>query len=425
MKKIILIITIILTVTTNAQQFTKINFGDSDRNLSVPFFKPQDYIDFNDLYYYKGKLIALNYHYIHTSENYGLTWQNNPTAPYSNRILLVDSYLFAISSNGTFRTNLDNIQWEEVFYDGKSIPNAVACQSEGLLYLMLESKTILKSTDYGKTFQENGKAPVTFSQMFKYGEYLFGEDYNSYYKGELFYSKDNSVIWKQIASFPASIKDLIVKDQNVVVVTIQYHGNVRGPIFTAPLSSFHNIEWETHYPYDYFDVEEYNEYLFAIKRYSGTIVISNDLFNTFNEVHIPTDNAFKILIAENYLYIVAHDYLYRTEINNNLVNSWIEKGTVVAPYYCFRLDQNYPNPFTTTTTISFVVPVDGFVSLKVYDIIGKEVAILHEGELKLGTYSIPWDASSYCSGVYFYRIIEKPNDGGHSFTEVKKMLLIK
>jgi len=81
--------------------------------------------------------------------------------------------------------------------------------------------------------------------------------------------------------------------------------------------------------------------------------------------------------------------------------------------------QNYPNPFNPTTKISFDVPKTGFVSLKVYDVLGKEVANLVNGVRNPGSYIVDFNASHLSSGVYFYRI-----EAGE-FTQVKKMLLIK
>lgn len=87
--------------------------------------------------------------------------------------------------------------------------------------------------------------------------------------------------------------------------------------------------------------------------------------------------------------------------------------------FCFTLYQNYPNPFNPTTIISFSIPSPAFISLKVYDILGNEVATLVNQEKLAGEYEINLDASDLTSGVYFYRL----NAG--SLTEMKKMILMK
>jgi hypothetical protein len=85
----------------------------------------------------------------------------------------------------------------------------------------------------------------------------------------------------------------------------------------------------------------------------------------------------------------------------------------------FELSQNYPNPFNPSTEIRFSVPKDGAVSLKVYSILGQEVASLVNRELTAGTYTANFNASRLASGTYIYQI--KAN----GFTATKKMMLMK
>jgi len=88
----------------------------------------------------------------------------------------------------------------------------------------------------------------------------------------------------------------------------------------------------------------------------------------------------------------------------------------------YSLRQNYPNPFNPRTKIQFDIKKSGFVELKIFGITGKLITALISQKLNAGSYSIDWDAASYPSGVYFSRLII---DNGKSFTDAKKMLLIK
>jgi len=85
----------------------------------------------------------------------------------------------------------------------------------------------------------------------------------------------------------------------------------------------------------------------------------------------------------------------------------------------YKLEQNYPNPFNPTTVINYQLPVNAFVTLKVFDVLGREVAELVNGEKKAGKYEATFDASNLSSGVYFYTL--KAGD----FSDTKKMLLVK
>jgi hypothetical protein len=92
----------------------------------------------------------------------------------------------------------------------------------------------------------------------------------------------------------------------------------------------------------------------------------------------------------------------------------------------YRLMQNYPNPFNPSTSISYQLPSGGFVTLKIYDILGNQVTELVTGHQNAGVHRVEWDASGYPSGVYFYKITVNNTDGGASnFVDTKKMVLIK
>lgn len=85
----------------------------------------------------------------------------------------------------------------------------------------------------------------------------------------------------------------------------------------------------------------------------------------------------------------------------------------------FSLSQNYPNPFNPVTKIQFEVPKSGIVNISVYDMLGKGIATLVNQQLQPGTYETDWDASSYSSGVYYYKMVSS------DFTATRKMVLIK
>ena len=92
----------------------------------------------------------------------------------------------------------------------------------------------------------------------------------------------------------------------------------------------------------------------------------------------------------------------------------------------FALRQNFPNPFNPSTEIRFELPVSSIVTLKVYDLLGREVATLVDGMQEAGYKSAQWNAGNFASGVYYYRLDAKGLEKGKStFTQVRKLLLIK
>lgn len=91
----------------------------------------------------------------------------------------------------------------------------------------------------------------------------------------------------------------------------------------------------------------------------------------------------------------------------------------------FALLQNYPNPFNPSTIIGYDVPKAAFVTLKVYDILGRTIATLVDGVQSPQSYRVQWNASSMSSGVYFYRISAHSLDGSGDFVAVKKLMFMK
>jgi len=91
-------------------------------------------------------------------------------------------------------------------------------------------------------------------------------------------------------------------------------------------------------------------------------------------------------------------------------------GSIPSDY---ALSQNYPNPFNPTTTIRYDIPANGWVTLKVYDILGREVATLVNGMESPGYKEVNFNANKLPSGIYFYRLT------AGTFTETRKLVLMK
>ncbi len=119
--------------------------------------------------------------------------------------------------------------------------------------------------------------------------------------------------------------------------------------------------------------------------------------------------------------IPVDDYATEKITATTLAKSFIEELTLSRPDVVtnYGLDQNYPNPFNPATTINYQIPKDGRVTIKVFDIIGREVTTLVDEYKPAGQYSVRFDGSRLSSGIYFYSI--KSGD----YNAVKKMSLIK
>jgi hypothetical protein len=85
----------------------------------------------------------------------------------------------------------------------------------------------------------------------------------------------------------------------------------------------------------------------------------------------------------------------------------------------FSLEQNYPNPFNPSTTVEFSLPHSGYMTLKVYNTLGQEVANLVSRNLSAGMHRVEWNASKYPTGVHFYRL------QAGEFVQTKTLILVK
>ena len=94
-----------------------------------------------------------------------------------------------------------------------------------------------------------------------------------------------------------------------------------------------------------------------------------------------------------------------------------DRGSVIPEV--FSLFQNYPNPFNPSTEISFGLPEDSYVTLKVFNALGQRVVTLVDGKREAGSYRVTWDGSGLPSGIYFYRLETE------GFVKTRKMLLMK
>jgi ribosomal protein S11 len=122
------------------------------------------------------------------------------------------------------------------------------------------------------------------------------------------------------------------------------------------------------------------------------------------------------------LHIIGN-YIYAGTVNNGVWKREIDQLVGIQSAFSeipnnYSLSQNYPNPFNPTTAVKYDLPEDGMITLKIHDILGREIYAINEFK-KAGSYSLKFDGSNYSSGIYFYRL-----ESG-SYIETKKMVLVK
>ena len=186
-------------------------------------------------------------------------------------------------------------------------------------------------------------------------------------------------------------------------------------LFTANISDGKVIlNWQT--------ATEINNSGFSIQRSSDNVSFTEIAFirghgtTTDKSVYSYTDNS---ALSGKYYYRLKQvdfngSYSYTSSVE---VNIGIPKN--------FSLDQNYPNPFNPSTTIRFALPTNARVNIKLYNTLGQEVVkILNNEQMNAGVHETIFNASNFSSGVYFYRL-EAKGDDGSTFAQTKRMVLIK
>jgi hypothetical protein len=126
-------------------------------------------------------------------------------------------------------------------------------------------------------------------------------------------------------------------------------------------------------------------------------------------------NALAVEVVDSMVYVADQENLVVLQ----MLGATVVDGDTPTRALSFQLHQNYPNPFNPTTTIAYSLTQSADVELKVYNLLGQEVAVLAEGSQSAGLHQVRWDASEQASGIYLYRL-----RAGDAVT-TKKMLLLK
>jgi hypothetical protein len=158
-----------------------------------------------------------------------------------------------------------------------------------------------------------------------------------------------------------------------------------------------------------------DKYAFVVGSFNKVVVdlASNTVIQTFT-----AGGTSVATMSDGSRFFVTDSYNGTVRVYKKLNPSGVEDDHNSVPF-AIALEQNYPNPFNPSTNISFTLPSKTFVLLKVFNLLGEEVATLVNEELPPGTHLHQWNAGAMPSGVYFYRL------QAGSFTETKKLLLLR
>jgi photosystem II stability/assembly factor-like uncharacterized protein len=357
---------------------------------------------------------------IYVSENKGETWNSCNTGIYQK-------YISALTVNG------NNIFAGTCF--PPSAPSIIGTNEAS----WADSGIVFFSSDEGYGWEALFSKGFTIRSLATLNQQIFAAGLFRTYvsKGDfstwLWLGQDDSLSdgRHQIWEWANHIKSFGISENNIFAGTTQsgiYFSSDMGMTWTIK-NKFKGIKWSA---------PGYNACSFAIRNSDVFVSLIDESsgiktsrwiykFDSSDSTWIPADTisshfflfgepaAISLFIQDEYLYAGTNGFgVWKLNIAglSNIKN----KGIVSNNY---DLSQNYPNPFNPVTTISYSIPKSAFVTLKIYDILGKEVSVLVNEEKPAGSYNIVFNANALSSGVYFYRL------QAGSYSETKKLSLIK
>jgi len=368
------------------------------------------------------------------------------------------TYLFAGSANDVvvYRTSTHGQQWESfAVTTNRAINSLMAVQNQSggtdLFAALSQNPSVKLSTDYGETWSNVniGLFLSVYTSLAVIDEVIFA---GSFAGRGVYKSTNNGLIWSQTALNNRFIYALATMDSYLLAGTSS---------FGFQFSSNNGTSWT--------EAGFTNQNVFAIAVIDNNIFVSardsvfrtTDLGITWTPAsnNLPTNKVLTFAVYENNLFastlgfgvwlstdfggnwtnesegfdfaqeafalIVNEPYLFAgrqfSGVWRRLLSQMVTSVELINNQIPndFILKQNYPNPFNPSTNIEYSIPSESFVELKVYDVLGDDVASLVNEQQQAGVYRADFTASNLSSGVYFYKL------QAGSFIETKKMILLR
>lgn len=313
------------------------------------------------------------------STNFGQSWDSVMAAVYGGESIAFSNTKVYVTLDGNLYMSPDTGKtWAKAITDS-TIPGPVSgiFSSDNSLYLSLQSGDFFQSADGGLTWQK--VQPALFKPPFNVtvqGSSFYAGSVN----GGFIFSTDYGTTWRDgSAGLPDSVgfRALYVK-QNTLIASLSKNFQQSVYRFQLPEGLWH----------------EFNQG-FSLAR---------------------TGYIYSFASNSAYIFLASDSAIWRRPLSQWItgVKSLENQSTSNSMFL-----QNFPNPFNSSTTIFFTVNAPDYVSLKIYDHLGRDVASLYSGRVNSGTLKAQWNAANVSSGLYFVRLVS----GQHSLT--RKMLFLK
>ncbi|WKZ68772.1 MAG: YCF48-related protein [Melioribacteraceae bacterium] len=366
---------------------------------------------FSDIHFFDNENgLAISWEGVYKTENGGYQWTKIDSLGSHNQKLYFTSENDGwIVGNFIYKTNNNGYSWEQVDFGIAKVWNDIKFIDDQNGWL-IGYNLIYQTTDGGQTWNDVTKMDGTFTAV----DFI---DNSTGYLCELdsiiWKTTDSGLTWHKI-SVP-SIKrmreiNFIDKNNGWLRVDQQFYKTNDGGVTWLP-----SVEVPSYIIKDSFVIGS-NIWLIGSNSNGGILAYSDDYGENWEEINLCSREVSSIfMLSEETGWITGNGGLVLG--TSNIVSVADERFDQLVNEY--KLFQNYPNPFNPSTQIKFAIPQAGIVTVKVYDIIGREVTTLVNDNLNSGIHEVVFNANNLSSGIYFVRMTSQ------NFTSTKKIMVIK
>lgn len=376
------------------------------------------------------------------TEDGGLNWNvlnsgitnvlnSNDAYKYTDELSIEHVVLYTVGENGVILSSIDNGQtWSLAVSGTTENLNKIITRSANEMYICGNNGTLLTSIDNGSTWQ-SATTNVTANLNSIALTDLDGtvNDVKAVTvgaSGTILISRDYGLTWENSTSGVNSDLNAVVYAGNMTFVAVGNDGTVLKSVdggITWSLSTSPTV-------LNLFDVKylfDESRSIFLASGENGTILSSSDMGNTWIVVTTPTESDLFAINFGSMNYGISTGSSGTEIYTTDGGETWTES---ISPIMAgdrksdiVKLSQNYPNPFNPSTLINYAISENSTVSIKIYDMTGREVRTLVNSYQAPGSYSVKFDAVNLSSGIYFY--VLRANTGKNDITKTMRMILTK
>lgn len=373
---------------------------------------------------------------IFISNDYGSTWDSTgyyyPAGPTEAGW---NNSLFAATPTSTFWFGTNNTKLVQAYTSGTFTDRATTGLTNSYAVWGNDNNRLMAGGDLGLLYTVDQGATWTNTSAPGTGDIsgiVGGRGTSKWYfvrGSSVYYSADDGVTWGLNYTTTGTYFHMSLSPQGGNMWAVRSNGGISRYHFDMPLpvelASFTSTVIGRKVTLNWSTLNETNNSGFEIERSSASGWINN----TWTKIGFVNGNG-TTTNTNNYTFtdlnLNSGKYNYRLkqiDYNGNFSYYNLQNDVIIGTPENFSLSQNYPNPFNPATKIDFEIPLDSKVTLRVYDMTGKEVKSLVNDFKSAGSYSVNFNGTDISSGIYVYRLTA--GYGGKIYTSEKKMMLIK